>query len=101
MKRGSEGIQVIFHRVCGLDVHKKVVVACLRTLDPSGQVRTEVRKFGTVTRELLQLLDWLRGEKVTHVAMESTGVFWKPVYNILEGNGMEVWVVNAQHLKKV
>lgn len=101
MKRHSEGIQVIFHRACGLDVHKKVVVACLRILDPSGQVRTEIRKFGTVTRELLRLLDWLRSEQVTHVAMESTGVFWKPVYNILEGNGMEVWVVNAQHLKKV
>lgn len=100
-RRGSAGIQVIFHRVCGLDVHKKLVVACLRILDPSGQVRTEVRRFGAMTRDLLQLLDWLKSHAVTHVAMESTGVFWRPVYNILEGNGMEVWVVNAQHLKKV
>lgn len=100
-KQHAVGIQMIFHRVGGLDVHKKVVVACVRILDPSGQVRSEVRKFGTVTRELLRLLDWLRSEGVTHVAMESTGVYWKPVYNILEGQGMEVWVVNAQHLKKV
>jgi transposase len=100
-KRGSAGLQVIFHRVCGLDVHKKLVVACLRILDPSGQVRTEIRRFGTMTCDLRQLLDWLKSEGVTHVAMESTGVFWKPVYNILEGNAMAVWVVNAQHLKKV
>jgi transposase len=100
-RRGSAGLQVIFHRVCGLDVHKKVVVACLRILDPSGQVRTEIRRFGTMTRELRELLAWLKREHVTHVAMESTGVFWKPVYNILDGNGMEVWVINAQHLKKV
>jgi transposase len=100
-RRGSAGLQVIFHRVCGLDVHKKVVVACLRILDPSGQVRTEIRRFGTMTRELREVLAWLKREHVTHVAMESTGVFWKPVYNILDGNGMEVWVINAQHLKKV
>jgi len=100
-KRGSAGLQVIFHRVCGLDVHKKTVVACLRILDPSGQVHTEIRRFGTMTRELRDLRAWLQRASVTHVAMESTGVFWKPVYNILEGHGMAVWVINAQHLKKV
>lgn len=95
------GIQAIYPRVCGLDVHKKVVVACLRILEASGEVHAEVRRFGTMTRDLLALLEWVKGEGVTHVAMESTGVFWKPVYNVLEGNDLEVWVVNAQHLKQV
>jgi transposase len=100
-KQTEAGMQVIFGRVCGMDVHKTLIVACLRVLSPSGQVRTEIRKFGTMTSELLELLRWLKAERVTHVAMESTGVFWKPIYNILEGNVANVWVVNAQHLKKV
>jgi transposase len=94
------GMQVIFERVCGLDVHKKGVVACRRILTGGGRVHTEVRSFGTMTRDLLALLDWLQQAGVTHVAMESTGVFWKPIYNILEGQ-LQVWLVNAQHLKKV
>ena len=100
-KQVDAGMQVIFERVCGLDVHKKVVVACLRVLSAGGRVRSEVRRFGTMTQDLLALLEWLQQAQVTHVAMESTGVFWKPIYNILEGHNMEVWVVNAQHLKKV
>lgn len=100
-KQVDAGMQVIFERVCGLDVHKKVVVACLRVLSAGGRVRSEVRRFGTMTEDLRKLLEWLQAEQVTHVAMESTGVFWKPIYNILEGHRMEVWVVNAQHLKKV
>lgn len=94
------GLQVIFARVCGLDVHKKVVVACVRILGPDGRVRCQVRRFDTMTADLRALRDWLLAERVTHVAMESTGVFWKPVYNILEGQ-LAVWLVNAQHLKKV
>jgi len=89
-------MQVMHERCCGLDVHKKTVVACLLTAE--GR---EVRTFGTVTRELLRLADWLHEERVSHVAMESTGVYWKPVYNLLEDQGIELLVVNAQHIKAV
>lgn len=85
----------VYDRCCGLDVHKKSVVACVIT--PEGQ---ELRSFSTMTRELLALADWLRQRQVTHVAMESTGVYWKPVYNLLEED-FQVWVVNARHMKAV
>lgn len=89
-------MQVVHERCCGLDVHKKTVVACVLTPE-----RREVRTFGTMTRELLRLADWLGEERITHVAMESTGVYWKPVYNLLEDQGIELMVVNAQHIKTV
>ena len=82
-------------RCCGLDVHKKSVVACAVT--PEGQ---EVRTFRTMTKDLLELSDWLKDHRVTHAAMESTGVYWKPVYNLLEAD-FTVWVVNAHHMKAV
>jgi transposase len=91
---------VVYARCCGLDVHKKLITACVLIRDTAGPVRQEIRRFGTMTRELLALADWLQGEQVTHVAMESTGVYWKPVWNILEGQVTVVWV-NAQHLKAV
>jgi len=91
---------IVYKRCCGLDVHKKVIVACLLLLEPDGELRREIRKFGTMTEDLLALLDWLQQAGCTHVAMESTGVYWKPIYNILEGH-LEVIVVNAQHLKGV
>ncbi len=93
-------MRIIYKRCCGLDVHKKVIVACLLLLEPDGELRKEVKKFGTMTQDLLVLLDWLQQAGCTHVAMESTGVYWKPIYNILEGH-LEVVVVNAQHLKGV
>jgi transposase len=93
-------MRIIYKRCCGLDVHKKVIVACLLVLDPNGELHKEVKKFGTMTQDLLALLDWLQEAGCTHVAMESTGVYWKPIYNILEGH-LEVVVVNAQHLKGV
>ena len=93
-------MDVINQRCCGLDVHKKTVVACLRIMDPKGSVRSVVRTFGTITAEVLALCDWLSEAKVTHVAMESTGVFWKPIWNILEGS-FQVLLVNARHLKQV
>lgn len=93
-------MRIIYKRCCGLDVHKKVIVACLLVLDPNGELQREVKKFGTMTEDLLALLDWLQQAGCTHVAMESTGVYWKPIYNILEGH-LEVVVVNAQHLKGV
>jgi transposase len=100
-KKGMAGMQALYARVCGLDVHKKVVVACVRILDPKdGMVQSTLRSFGTMTRDLVALRDWLGEFKVTHVAMESTGVYWQPVFNLLEGH-FTAWVVNAQHIKKV
>jgi transposase len=89
-------MRVLYERCCGLDIHKKTVVACLVT--PAG---TEVRTFGTMTRDLLALADWLQEQCCTHVAMEATGVFWKPIYNLLEESGMALLVVNAHHIKAV
>ena len=89
-------MDVKYDRCCGLDVHKKTVVACAIT--PEGQ---ETRTFGTMTGELLALADWLQERQVTDVAMESAGVFWKPVYNLLEAADFSVLVVNAQHIKAV
>jgi transposase len=93
-------MDVMHERCCGLDVHKKTVVACLITLTATRQWQKETRTFRTMTSELLSLLDWLKAEGCTHVAMESTGVYWKPIYNLLEGQ-MELLVVNAQHIKAV
>ncbi len=89
-------MRILYQRCCGLDVHKKSVVACVIT--PEAR---ETRTFGTMTADLLELADWLLGKAVTHVAMESTGVYWKPIYNLLEGTGLELLVVNAQHIKAV
>jgi len=88
-------MQVIYSHSCGLDVHKQKVVACAIT--PSGK---ELRSFSAMTEDLLRMKDWLAGLGVSHIAMESTGVYWKPVYNVLEGH-FELLVVNAQHIKNV
>ena len=89
------------HRVCaGLDVHKDTVVACVRRLDERDRVRREVRTFGTTTPDLLELLDWLVECRVPIAAMESTGVYWKPIFNLLEGHA-EVLLVNPEHIRKV
>lgn len=93
-------MEAIYQCVSGLDVHKKTVVACRRRLTEGGKVEKEVKTFGTTTSSLLALLDWLREWGVSHVAMESTGVYWKPIWNILEGH-MELLLVNARHLKTV
>ncbi len=93
-------MDVIYRRCCGLDVHKDRVSACVLVAEATGRRRKELRRFGTMTRDLLELLDWLLAMRVTHVAMESTGVYWKPVWNILEGH-VEVLLANAQHIKVV
>jgi transposase len=91
----------IVHRCCaGLDVHKKTVVACVHRLGPEGSPQSSIRTFATMTADLLALADWLAAERVTHVAMESTGVYWKPVYHLLEDR-FTLLLVNAQHIKKV
>jgi transposase len=96
----ADPIQVVHPRCCGLDVHKREVQACLLLTTPGGPVRQEQRTFSTMSDDLLALLDWLLAAGCTHVAMESTGVYWKPIYNLLDGH-VEVLVVNAQHIKQV
>jgi len=93
-------MEVLYPRCCGIDVHKRFLVACLRIAGADGQACTTVRRFTTMTDDLLALADWLTQEGCTHVAMESTGVYWKPVYNILEDQ-LEVLVVNAAHMQAV
>jgi len=93
-------MDVIYQRCCGLDVHKRTVTACLLTTKPEGGRQQETRTFGTMTDDLLALAHWLAQAGCSHVAMEATGAYWKPVYNILEGQ-FETLVVNAYHVKAV
>jgi len=93
-------MQVLHERCCGLDVHMKTVVACLLMRGPGGQPNKETRTFSTMTADLLAMADWLEHAGCTHVAMESTGSYWKPVYNLLEDR-FQLLLVNAQHLKAV
>ena len=91
----------IIHCVCaGLDVHKQTVSACVRVLGQNKRVKTFKRQFGTMTHEIEQLRGWLREQGVSHVAMESTGVFWKPLWNLLEGH-FELLLINPRHIKNV
>ena len=89
-------MEKVYDKCCGVDVHKKLIVACLR----QGR-KQEVRKFGATTRELLEMAAWLTEGGCEAVAMESTGSYWKPVYNILEMSELNAMVVNAQHMKAV
>jgi transposase len=93
-------MEVVHARCAGLDVHKKRILACVRVIGKGRSVDGEVKTFGTTTGELIVLSDWLRAHAVTHVAMESTGIFWKPIYAILEGS-FTLLVVNAAHMKAV
>jgi transposase len=93
-------MEVVHQCCCGLDVHKGSVAACVVWAEEKGKKRRERRSYGTFTRELLQLADWLRACGVTHVAMESTGVYWKPLWHVLEGQ-FELLLVNAQHVKAI
>ena len=93
-------MEVIHMHCAGLDVHKKVVVAAIMVPGKGGELYKETRSFGTMTQDLLGLSDWLMSQGVSDVAMESTGEYWKPIFNILENN-FEVMLVNAQHISKV
>jgi transposase len=93
-------MQVVHARCCGLDIHKAMLVACVLLVDADGRLTKEVRTFSTMTEDLLRLADWLAAHGVTHVAMESTGVYWKPIYNLLEDR-FTLLLVNAQHLQAV
>jgi transposase len=93
-------MEPIVERCCGLDVHQATVVACVLVGGAHQKPRKEVRSFGTKTRELMQLRDWLRDSGCTHVGMEATGIYWKPVYAVLE-DAFELVVGNAHHIKNV
>ncbi len=93
-------MHVTYTHAAGLDVHKKTVVACIFTPGPRGKPLKQIRTFGTMTQDLLALVDWLTTHGITHVALESTGEFWKPIYNLLEGS-FTVVVANAHHIKTV
>lgn len=90
-------MEVVYERACGIDVHKKEIVVCLIT----GQRKAVTKKYGTLTRELREMVAWLKTERCQIVAMESTGSFWKPLYNLFELEAMEAIVVNAQHMKAI
>ena len=93
-------MQILVERGCGLDVHQATIVACLLIVLKNGTAQKQMRTFGTTTRELISLREWLLSEGCTHLAMESTGVYWKPIYAILEG-AFHIVVANAQQVKKV
>jgi transposase len=93
-------LDVIYERCCGLDVHKRTIAACLIVPGMGGAPQKEIRAFGTMTEDLLELTDWLVTAGCTHVAMESTGVYWKPIYNLLEATFTPL-LVNARHIKSV
>ncbi len=89
-------MEVIYPRCCGLDIHRKTVVACVITPEEK-----EIRTFSTMTEDILAMVDWIKSKRCTHVAMESTGSYWKPIYNILEIEGLNPMVVNANHIKNI
>jgi transposase len=93
-------MDLIYETVAGLDVHQKTIVACVRRRQPKGGLSEQVQTFGTMTGDLLELSAWLSKEGVTHVAMESTGVLWKPVWNILDGGSFHLLLVNPVELKR-
>ena len=94
-------MDVVYARCCGLDVHKKSVVACVLLTETDGSVERYMRTFKTITADLLKLADWLSNLQVTQVAMESTGVYWRPVFNVLEDDERMLVLVNPQHMRAV
>jgi len=93
-------MQVVYQRACGIDVHKKSIVVCVLLTQEDGTVQRDIRTFSTMTADLLACVDWLESKQVQMVAMESTGVFWRPLFNLLEAH-LPVMLVNAQHMKAV
>jgi transposase len=95
-------MRIVYQRCCGMDVHKDSVTACLLVINEGGKDRNEKREFGTMTRDLRELASWLASEGVQAIAMEATGVYWKPVWNILDAEKkFKMLLVNAQHIKCV
>jgi transposase len=98
---GELAVDLVSPRCCGLDVHKRTVVSCILITQSDGSVERHMRSFKTMTTDLLEMAKWLDGFGVTHVAMESTGVYWRPVFNILESDRRTVLLVNPQHMRAV
>lgn len=94
-------MEVLHRSCCGIDVHKQFLVACLLVVDEAGQQHKEIRRFTTMTGELLLCVDWLQKAHCTAVAMESTGVYWKPPWNVMEDLFETVMIVNAEHMRRV
>ena len=92
-------MRILYRRCAGLDVHKASVVACVLIVQENNRVEEQVRRFGPMTEDLQELAAWLNSQQVERVAMESTGVFWKPVWNILEAAGLDQLLANAQQVK--
>jgi transposase len=97
---GAREMDVLYARCSGIDVHKRFVVACLSCVQANGSRRKEIRQFSTMTNEIVALKEWLKAAGCSHIAMESTGVYWKPIFHVLEGH-FEIVLVNAQHMKAV
>jgi transposase len=93
-------MRVMYERCCGLDIHKASITVCA-LITEKGKTQEETRRFGTMTADLRELAGWLQQKGIRHVAMESTGVYWKPVWNILEPAGFELLLANAQEVKIV
>jgi transposase len=93
-------MEILYERCAGLDVHKKNVKACFTAPGADGKRQKETRTYLTMTQDVLQMRDWLKEQGCTHIAMEATGVYWKPIYNVLESD-FEILVVNAHHIKTV
>ncbi len=91
-------MQVLYERCCGLDVHMKTVIACVMITQANGKVDKSIRTFATTTAALLALAEWREGLQVSHVAMESTGIFWRPIYTVLEDQ-FELLLANAHEIK--
>jgi len=88
-------MEMIYQCCAGLDVHKLSVECAVRRMETEGRINVQVRQFGTMTDDLLEMVEWLKAQKATHVAMESTGVFWKPIFNLLEDH-FTVLLVNPR-----
>jgi hypothetical protein len=94
-------MDIVYPRCCGLDVHRKTVVACVLLTQPDGTVTKQIRSFGTMTADLLALSDWLAALEVTQIALESPGMYWQLVYALVEAEERTLVLVNAQHIKAV
>lgn len=95
-------MRIVYQRCCGMDVHKESVTACLLLIDEEGEFTVEKRRFGTMTRDLREMANWLQSQRVERIAMEATGVYWKPVWNILEAQKeFDLLLANPQHIKNV
>ena len=93
-------MRIVYERCCGLDIHKASIAVCV-VITRDGKIEEETRRFGTMTADLLELAAWLKARGIQQVAMESTGVYWKPVWNILEAEEFDLLLANAQEVKIV